>query len=624
MTISSTTRKAGPFLGDGVNAGFPFAFKVFTQSDVLVARADTNGAESILTLGTDYSVSLNVDQNASPGGTVTTTAPLAVGYTVTLASRVPVLQPIDITNLGGFYPRVINDALDRATVQIQQLAEEVGRTARLSISTPDGVSAEMPPPVANRLIGWNETGTALVNQDPGSVVTDSSAAFNAAIRGDYASTALGKGASLVGLHDAGNRFTATDAEGALAELAARVALRYADRFSPWDYGASATTGADNQAAVQACFDAAVASGKQARVVLWGDWSISDPITVTNVKNLAVEGGNFTLLPAFPVNRYAFEFLATADRATDWLHVSFVKVECSQIAGSGGFLIQAGFKCTLYACQAQHFKGIGFRVQENFGSHEVMLQSCWAMEYLYADGAVAYTGPWTGAGFRIDPNDCKLDGCVSYFTGTPLYLDSQYNKITNCHFGTGICVLTSSCSFCSLTDNYFDMCELHIDDPWHLKIADNEFLHATTNANATFIKLKPLTAGRYVYGLQIHGNSFQNNLATTIKSIDVDTSAGGFDAGGIGYCNVTSNSFVNTTIRTTRQRKRLFQGPATSYAVTADQFPFGVVQFVSASFVSLSAGVAVAQGVNVSGNTVTLTLGTATSGTAHIEMDCNVE
>lgn len=445
-----------------------------------------------------------------------------------------------------------------------------------------------------------------------------------ALRVDLASTAAGKGASLIGLHDAAAKFAAANVEAALLELYNKIALRYADRFSPWDYGASSTPGADNQAAIQACFDAAVASGKQARVVLWGDWSISDPITVTNAKNLSVEGGNFTLLPAFPVNRSAFEFLATADRATDWLHVSFVKVECSQIAGSGGFLIQAGFKVTMYGCQAQHFKGIGFRVQENFGSHEVMIQSCWAMEYLYADGAVAYTGPWTGTGFRIDPNDCKLDGCVSYFTGTPLYLDSQYNKVTNCHFGTGICRLTAACSFCSLTDNYFDMCELWIDDPWHLKIINNEFLHATTNAGTTFIKLRPQAAARYLYGLQIHGNTFQNNSATVIKSIDVDTSAGGFDNGGIGYCNVTSNSFVNATVRATRQRKRLFQGPSTSYAVTADQFPFGAVQYVAASFAPITAGVAVSQGVNVSGNTVTLTLGTATSGSAHIEMDCNVE
>lgn len=434
--------------------------------------------------------------------------------------------------------------------------------------------------------------------------------------------ASGEGAALVTVRDAANKFSGSNVEDVLAEIAGMISRV---SYSPWDYGASATPGADNQAAIQACFSAAVASGKQARISLWGDWSISDPITVTNAKQLHIEGGNITLLPSFPTGRYALEFLATADRATEWLHLSFVNVECSKLSGVGGFLIQGGFKCTLYACQALHFNtSNGFYAQENYGSHEVMFNSCWAMEFLYSDGAIAYSGPWTGTGFRIDPNDCKLDGCVSYFTGTPLYIDSQYNKVTNCHLGTGVCILTASCSFCSLTDNYFDMCEVRVDNPWHLKIMNNEFLHATSNASATFIKLKPLAAGTYVYGLQVNGNTFQNNVAVTMKSIDVDTSAGGFLAGGVGMCDISQNSFVNVTKRTTRQRIRLYQGPTTSYAVTADQFPFGVVQFVTAAFAPVAAGVTVAHGLNISGNTVTMTLASAVSGTVHVEMDCNVE
>ena len=454
------------------------------------------------------------------------------------------------------------------------------------------------------------------------------AAAAQALRDDLASTAASKGASLVAVRDASAKFASTNVEAALEEVVGMIEATRAPGsrqiFSPWDYGASAAPGANNAAAIQACFTAALASGKDALISLWGDWSIASPITLTNAKNITIEGGRITLLPAFPSNRHAFEFLSTSDRSTERLNIRYTFVECSQITGSGGFRIEAGFKCTLYGCHVNHFKSTAYWIRENYGSHEVMIDSCWAMEYLYTDGAVAYTGPWTGTGFDIEPNDCKLDGCVSYFTGIPLRIDSQYNTVIGCHLGTGTVVLTSNASFCQLIGNYFDMCELRIRDPWHTKIQNNQFLHATSNASASFVTLVPSSANAYVYGLLVTGNTFQNNVATTMKSISVDLASGNFLAGGVGMCDVSSNTFVNTTKVTTRQRKRLFQGTSTSYAVTADQFPFGVVQHVVATFAPASAGVAVATGINVSGNTVTMTLASAQSGVAHVEMDCNVE
>lgn len=445
-----------------------------------------------------------------------------------------------------------------------------------------------------------------------------------ALRNDITSTALNKGASLIGLHDAATKFDATNVEAALAELSERIAKSYADRFSPWDYGASAVPGADNHAAIQACLDAAVASGRQARVVLWGDWSVSAPIVATNAKNIAIEGGVITALPGFTAGRYILEFRATEDRANDWLHVSFVKANCAKRTGVGGFLIEAGFKCTFYACQAFHFRdSYGFHVAENHGSHEVMLHSCWAMEHLYDDGAIAYTGPYGGVGFQISPNDCHLNGCVSYFTGTPLRVDSQYNTIMNCHFGFGVSVLTANASFCTITACYFDMGELRIDDPWYQKLIGNSFLHASTDANAVFLRLRPMGPGRDLRGLQVTGNTFQNNLGVVMRSIVADTSVGTFSNAGIKDNNITSNGFVNTTRRTTKQRKQLYQGPGTSWTVTADEFPFGAVQGVAGSFLSASPGVVVGHTMHVSGNNVTMTIAPAAAGSADIEMDCNV-
>ena len=162
MTISSSTRKAGPFTGNGVTTAFPFSFKVFSTADVLVVQALTStGAETVQTLTTNYTVALNADQNVSPGGTVTMLVAPPTGYTLTLTSQVDNLQAVDVTNGGGFYPKVLNNAFDKATIQIQQLAEKVGRALKLPVSST--ASADLPAPVGGAGIGWDASGTALVN-----------------------------------------------------------------------------------------------------------------------------------------------------------------------------------------------------------------------------------------------------------------------------------------------------------------------------------------------------------------------------------------------------------------------------------------------------------------------------
>ncbi|CAB4126666.1 hypothetical protein UFOVP77_11 [uncultured Caudovirales phage] len=137
MTISSTNRKAGPYIGNGTTTVFPFYFKVFTAADVEVVRLTVaTNVEVVLALTTNYTVTLNTDQNANPGGSITLVAgALASGYNLVITSAIGNLQPTDLTNQGGFYPDVINDALDRATIQIQQLQEGLDRAALLPITS---------------------------------------------------------------------------------------------------------------------------------------------------------------------------------------------------------------------------------------------------------------------------------------------------------------------------------------------------------------------------------------------------------------------------------------------------------------------------------------------------------
>lgn len=137
MTVSSTTRKAGPFTGDGVVDTFPFTFKVFTAADVLVVSADADGVETTLTLVADYTVSLNADQDTSPGGDVVLDAALTSGHTLIVSSAADETQLTEITSSGSFSPRVINKALDKLAILIQQVSERVGRAVKVPITSSD-------------------------------------------------------------------------------------------------------------------------------------------------------------------------------------------------------------------------------------------------------------------------------------------------------------------------------------------------------------------------------------------------------------------------------------------------------------------------------------------------------
>lgn len=160
MTISSQTRTAGPFFGNGITTVLPFYFKIFAAKDLLVVREETaTSVSSDLTLTQDYTVVLNADQDENPGGSVTLLTALADGFQVVLASQMEYLQPLDLTNQGGFYPNVINAAFDRVTILLQQLNEIASRSLRFPVSD-TGANTQLPQRTtrANNLLGFDGNG----------------------------------------------------------------------------------------------------------------------------------------------------------------------------------------------------------------------------------------------------------------------------------------------------------------------------------------------------------------------------------------------------------------------------------------------------------------------------------
>ena len=199
MTISSTVRTAGPYSGAGVASPLPFGFKVFQDTDILVQITRSDGSAEVLTLGTDYSVTLNGDQDANPGGWVSLVTPLANdGSSVQITSNVQPLQPQSITNQGGFYPKVIEGALDRLTILLQQQSYSAGVSQALRV--PEfGVVQPLPSATdrANLLLGFDATGRPTVFAPASGSASDLAA--------NLASTASStKGAGQVGFSSALN------------------------------------------------------------------------------------------------------------------------------------------------------------------------------------------------------------------------------------------------------------------------------------------------------------------------------------------------------------------------------------------------------------------------------------
>ena len=175
MTINSTVRKTNLFVGNGSASTFPFTFKVFTASEIVVVRVTTaTSTETTLTIQTDYTVTLNPDQNGNPGGSITLVSGgvaqnLATGFNLVITSNVQSLQGTDLTNQGGFFPEVINDALDKSVILHQQQQELLDRSIRFSLTNTIG-SLEISEDAntrANKILGFDSQGEFQVAQELG-------------------------------------------------------------------------------------------------------------------------------------------------------------------------------------------------------------------------------------------------------------------------------------------------------------------------------------------------------------------------------------------------------------------------------------------------------------------------
>lgn len=209
MTIPSTApRRAGPYIGTGTLVSYSFSFKAFDKGDIAVIVADPAGVASTLVVDSTALITLNPDQNVSPGGSVQyavsgVATALPANYSLVILSVLPYAQNSDLPEGGAYRASSVEDGLDALAIQTQQLDERMLRALTLPPSA-GGVSTELPLPEASNVIGWNDTATKLVNYDAADLVTV--AAYGTAM----ADTFLGDGSATV--------FSLSETPGAIANL----------------------------------------------------------------------------------------------------------------------------------------------------------------------------------------------------------------------------------------------------------------------------------------------------------------------------------------------------------------------------------------------------------------------
>jgi hypothetical protein len=121
MTISSTVNRWS-YTGDAVSTVFAYTNKIFAAADL---RVLVDGV--LRTLTTDYAVS---GLGLAGGGNVTFTTPPAGGASIVIIRQLAYTQPTDLIDSGPFPADRTEDALDRATILAQQLADASLRTLR--------------------------------------------------------------------------------------------------------------------------------------------------------------------------------------------------------------------------------------------------------------------------------------------------------------------------------------------------------------------------------------------------------------------------------------------------------------------------------------------------------------
>jgi len=143
---------------NGVQTVFPFAFKIFNETDIVVILRDSVGKETTLEFLSDYDVTAEND-DFSDGGNVETFETYDSGNSLTIMRVLELKQETKYKNLEKFPAQTFENDLDKQTCIAQQILEKISRAIQTAV-TDEETSLEIPSKLerAGNLFGFDAEG----------------------------------------------------------------------------------------------------------------------------------------------------------------------------------------------------------------------------------------------------------------------------------------------------------------------------------------------------------------------------------------------------------------------------------------------------------------------------------
>ena len=148
MTVASTNYRDQYVGNNSSSAFYPITFVYAAATDIRVIKTDANEVEVALVFGVDFIV--------DPINGVRTTVAYDNTNTITIYRDTPLTQSIDYAPNDAFPADTHESALDKLTMQNQELAQAIKRTLQLSAAAP--ISSPLPA-VTTRFLFINDSGT---------------------------------------------------------------------------------------------------------------------------------------------------------------------------------------------------------------------------------------------------------------------------------------------------------------------------------------------------------------------------------------------------------------------------------------------------------------------------------
>ncbi len=393
---------------------YAFSFRIFTESDLVVrAIAPDTGFPTLLVLSSNYTVS---GVNNEAGGGVTLTNQTAVdfdGYILDIRSDVQTIQPARFKYLSQYNPITLEQALDRAARQNQ----DQRRLINASIRAPDYENTDMVLPRAAL-----RAGMGLMFDEEGSLAlgAPTSTSLTASVLVSLLSGSPAQFALLMQLIN-----PRTDGEIGASVTPTNYLYPAGTMLR---YGADPTGVTDSTAAIQACINAAAATGHsrirvgQCGATLKVNGNLTWPVDQVGIDFEGAELDCRGLTSGYTFN-------ATASEADSTTRVSMVKAHPLENFSAFGPSTQSLPRATtgfLKVTDGGSGLGVAGVTVRNGGSLNFHTH--------YLNSAGAFFTAFENWDFAV-VQDGAADGYSDYFIDIPVAaVSGERNSFTNCRFG----------------------------------------------------------------------------------------------------------------------------------------------------------------------------------------------